>query len=187
MLVVGDHDFKIPSRHTQGRICHWSQSTDYHQDRASANRHGAPTPLKRYKSASFRVFSSLEVVALSVGRGYPRVYTESVLEPHHHRRARTRETEGSTCGRTRRRAGAACRPPASFGVSDSKTVAQAPVQGPSFRFQNLMKFLFVKEKEEMEKAKEKSKKTNKNDKLSVFLLIAFAAFLQDSCLCCTIL
>ncbi|CAD6191857.1 unnamed protein product [Caenorhabditis auriculariae] len=49
MLVVGDHDFKIPSRHTQGRICHWSQSTDYHQDRTSANRLGAPTPLKRYK------------------------------------------------------------------------------------------------------------------------------------------
>ncbi|CAD6195254.1 unnamed protein product [Caenorhabditis auriculariae] len=47
MLVVGDHDFKIPSRHTQGRICHWSQSTDYHQDRTSANRLGAPTPLKR--------------------------------------------------------------------------------------------------------------------------------------------
>ncbi|CAD6190269.1 unnamed protein product [Caenorhabditis auriculariae] len=49
MLVVGDHDFKIPSRHTQGRICHWSQSTDYHQDRTSANRLGAPTPLKRVK------------------------------------------------------------------------------------------------------------------------------------------
>ncbi|CAD6191884.1 unnamed protein product [Caenorhabditis auriculariae] len=30
MLVVGNHDFKNPSRHTQGRICHSSQSTDYH-------------------------------------------------------------------------------------------------------------------------------------------------------------
>ncbi|CAD6194928.1 unnamed protein product [Caenorhabditis auriculariae] len=50
MLVVRDHDFKIPSRCTQGRICHWSQSTDY-QDRTSADRLGAPTPLKRYKGS----------------------------------------------------------------------------------------------------------------------------------------
>ncbi|CAD6189397.1 unnamed protein product [Caenorhabditis auriculariae] len=30
--------------------------------------------------------------ALSIGRGNPRVYTASVPEPHHHRRARTRNT-----------------------------------------------------------------------------------------------
>ncbi|CAD6198816.1 unnamed protein product [Caenorhabditis auriculariae] len=48
MLVVGNHDIKFPSRHTQGRICHSSQFTIItYQDRTSANRLG--TPLKRYK------------------------------------------------------------------------------------------------------------------------------------------
>ncbi|CAD6192877.1 unnamed protein product [Caenorhabditis auriculariae] len=56
-VTMGNHDFKIPSRHTQGRICHWSQSTDYHQDRTSANRLGAPTPLKRI--STFSVISQL--------------------------------------------------------------------------------------------------------------------------------
>ncbi|CAD6191704.1 unnamed protein product [Caenorhabditis auriculariae] len=45
---------KISSRHTQGRKCHLSQSTD-HQDRTSANRLGATTPLKRYKGAGRKI------------------------------------------------------------------------------------------------------------------------------------
>ncbi|CAD6185313.1 unnamed protein product [Caenorhabditis auriculariae] len=46
MLVVGSHDFEIPSHPTQKRICRLSQFTDYHsnQDRTTANRLGATVP-----------------------------------------------------------------------------------------------------------------------------------------------